>query len=99
VVEHTFLVGQAELRGELVIRASITSSWDPNAERRLREEAMKNILERARRSVPSVTCPTHHSTHVVTWGWTGDDLGAAVEGPCCEEVQGALKAAVHRASL
>lgn len=80
-----------------MIRARVTSSWNPNAEQQILDQAMTNLLQRARRAVPTVTCPAHHSTHHVNWARTSDGLTAAVDEPCCHAIQGELDTAVKRA--
>jgi hypothetical protein len=76
-----------------MIRARVTSTWNPNAEQQLLDQAMTNLLRRARKAVPSVTCSVHHSTHRVLWTQTKQGLEAIIEEPCCDAVHGDLNAA------
>jgi hypothetical protein len=80
-----------------MIRARVTSTWSPHAEQQILDQAMSNLLKRARQAVPSVECPTHNAAHRVIWTRTKEGLGASVEEPCCEAVQGELEAAIQRA--
>lgn len=80
-----------------MIRGRVTSSWNPHAEHQILDQAMNNLLARARQAVPSLECPTHHSTHRINWTRTKDGLGASVEEACCEAVKGELDGAVRRA--
>ena len=74
-----------------MINASIKVKWNNNLEQQIKGVATANMLDRARRSIRSVTCPVHGSTHSVKWIETRDGIGANIDDPCCDELKAVVK--------
>jgi hypothetical protein len=71
--------------------------WNPNAERQITAEVMKNLARKGEQRLRSVTCPVHHSSHPVTWRVQRGEIEVSAAAPCCDEVQRVLNEEARKA--
>lgn len=71
--------------------------WDDRGFEDLASRAIEHLTLEIAHRVSSVTCPTHHRSHRVTWAVGGDQIVGSVASPCCERVKEQLDAAARRA--